>query len=201
MGTGILRCLLLALLLAGSHLHAQQRNLGVAPAAANEQRVALVIGNSTYKEAPLRNPANHATDMAATLRTLGFAVTLKTNADMRQMRGAIREFAQNLKRGGVGLFYFAGHGVQSRNGRNYLIPVGADLKEEFELEDEAVDANRVLAGMEEAGSGSPAGAWCKCHYGQHHRWQPSLVPWQMLQNYPWPPPSAPVLLMLTGNCV
>ena len=79
-------------------------------------------------------------------------MTLRTNADTRQMRAAIREFAQNLKRGGIGLFYFAGHGVQSRNGRNYLIPVGADLKEEFELEDEAVDANRVLAGMEEAGN-------------------------------------------------
>lgn len=131
---------------------AAQRNLAVAPVEANEQRVALVIGNSAYKEAPLRNPVNDATDMAATLRTLGFSVALRTNADTRQMRAAIREFAQNLRRGGVGLFYFAGHGVQSRNGKNYLIPVGADLKEEFELEDEAVDANRVLAGMEEAGN-------------------------------------------------
>lgn len=49
------------------------------------------------------------------------------------MRGAIREFAQNLRHGGVGLFYFAGHGVQAK-GKNLLIPVAADLKEEFELE-------------------------------------------------------------------
>ena len=136
--------LLLALLTTGV-AHAQDRNLMV-----NEPRVALVIGNSSYKDAPLSNPVNDATDMAATLRSLGFAVTLRTNADTRQMRNAIREFAQTLKRGGVGLFYFAGHGVQSRNGRNYLIPVGADVKDEYELEDEAVDANRVLAGMEEA---------------------------------------------------
>ena len=156
MVTGILRCFFLALLVAfaGSHTFAAPRNLGVSKAKIppNEQRVALVIGNSAYKEAPLRNPANDATDMAATLRGLGFSVTLKTNADTRQMRAAIREFAQSLKRGGVGLFYFAGHGVQSRNGRNFLIPVGAYLKDEFELEDEAVDANRVLAGMEEAGN-------------------------------------------------
>jgi hypothetical protein len=145
-----LAALAVALSLTGEAI--AQRNLSVAPAAANEQRVALIIGNAAYKEAPLRNPVNDATDMAATLQSLGFAVTLRTNADTRQMRAAIREFAQNLKRGGVGLFYFAGHGVQSRTGKNYLIPVGADLKEEFELEDEAVDANRVLAGMEEAGN-------------------------------------------------
>ena len=129
-----------------------QRNLTVAPAHANEQRVALVMGNSNYKEAPLRNPLNDATDIAETLDSLGFSVTLRTNANTKQMRSAIREFAQKLKRGGVGLFYFAGHGIQSRSGKNYLIPVGADLNEEFELEDEAVDANRVLAGMEEAGN-------------------------------------------------
>ncbi len=129
-----------------------QRTPTAAPVQAPEQRVALVIGNAAYKAAPLRNPVNDATDMAATLRSLGFAVTLRTNADTRQMRTSIREFAQNLKRGGVGLFYYAGHGVQSRSGKNYLIPVGADIKEEFELEDEAVDANRVLAGMEEAGN-------------------------------------------------
>ncbi len=156
MRSRIFRWVLAALLLAtgGSHLFAKPRNLAVSKAKveANEQRVALVIGNSAYKEAPLRNPANDATDMAAALRALGFKVTLKTNADSRQMRAAVREFAQNLKRGGGGLFYYAGHGVQSRKGQNYLIPVGAYLKDEFELEDEALDANRVLAGMEEAGN-------------------------------------------------
>ncbi len=156
MRSRVFRWVLAALLLAtgGSHLYAKPRNLAVSKpkVEANEQRVALVIGNSSYKEAPLKNPANDATDMASALRALGFSVTLKTNADSRQMRAAVREFAQHLKRGGVGLFYYAGHGVQSRNGRNYLIPVGAYLKDEFELEDEALDANRVLAGMEEAGN-------------------------------------------------
>jgi len=81
-----------------------QRNLSVASAAPNEQRVALVIGNAAYKEPPLRNPAYDATDRAPALRQLGFSVTLRTNAGPRHMQAAIREFSQNLKRGGAGLF-------------------------------------------------------------------------------------------------
>jgi len=115
----------------------------------NEQRVALVIGNSAYRESPLRNPVNDATDIAAALRELGFKVTLRTDASQRQMKQALREFAQELRRGGVGLFYFAGHGVQSK-GRNFLIPIGANVETEAELEDESVDANLVLAYMDEA---------------------------------------------------
>lgn len=115
----------------------------------NEQRIALVIGNSAYKEAPLRNPVNDATDMAAELKQLGFKVTLRTDASRRQMKQALRQFAQDLRRGGVGLFYFAGHGVQSK-GRNYLIPIGANVETEAELEDESVDANLVLSYMDEA---------------------------------------------------
>jgi hypothetical protein len=128
-----------------------KRNLTVAKTAvpATEQRVALVIGNSAYKEAPLRNPANDANDIAAALKGLGFAVTLKTNANQKQMKQALREFGQALKKGGVGLFYYAGHGIQSR-GRNYLIPVGASVESEAELEDESVDASLVLSYMEDA---------------------------------------------------
>ncbi len=128
-----------------------KRNLAVSKAAvpATEQRVALVIGNSAYKEAPLRNPVNDANDIAATLKGLGFAVTLKTNANQKQMKQALREFGLTLKKGGVGLFYYAGHGIQSR-GRNYLVPVGANVESEAELEDESVDANLVLSYMEDA---------------------------------------------------
>lgn len=125
-----------------------QRNLAVN---ATEQRVALVVGNSAYKDSPLTNPVNDATDVAATLRSLGFRVTLKTNASNRQMISAINDFGQALKQGGVGVFYFAGHGVQSR-GRNYLVPVGAAIQSEAEVEFETVDANRVLALMDEAGN-------------------------------------------------
>jgi len=116
-----------------------------------EPRAALVIGNSSYAVAPLKNPVNDAEDMAHMLRTLGFRVTLRQNATHRQMIEAVGELGQQLRAGGVGLFYFAGHGVQSR-GRNYLIPVNADISSESQLEFDAVDANRVLAAMDEAGN-------------------------------------------------
>ena len=78
----------------------------------NVERLALVIGNSAYQTAPLKNPLNDAEDMAATLRNLGFKVILKKNADQRTMEDTIRYFGKQLRNGGVGLFYFAGHGVQ-----------------------------------------------------------------------------------------
>jgi uncharacterized caspase-like protein len=119
------------------------------PAASGEQRIALVIGNGTYRDAPLLNPPNDAEDVAKRLSELGFRVMLHQNATQRQMKQAIRDFSAALRGGGVGLFYFAGHGVQSRN-RNYLLPVSADVQNEYELEDEAVDANLVIGAMDEA---------------------------------------------------
>ncbi len=118
-----------------------------------ETRLALVIGNGTYTNAPpLKNPPNDARDMAATLKTLGFDVTSGINIDQREMKRLIREFGQKLKAGGSGLFYYAGHGVQS-NGRNYLIPVEADIQSEAEVEDSSVDVNLVLKYMDEAQNG------------------------------------------------
>jgi len=113
---------------------------------------ALVIGNSSYKSARLLNPVNDAKDMAYTLKKLGFKVTLKTNANQRTMERAIRDFGKELRKGGVGLFYFAGHGIQVR-GSNYLIPIGAVLESEGDAKYEAVDAGLVLAKMEDAGNG------------------------------------------------
>ena len=139
---------LIALLVAVNPAFAQ-RNLTVGAAEPNEQRVALVVGNSAYKESPLKNPVNDAADVTTALRSLGFTVTLRTNANQRQMKQALREFGQVLKKGGVGLFYFAGHGIQYR-GRNFLVPVGSAIDSEAELEDESVDANLVLSYMEEA---------------------------------------------------
>jgi len=114
-------------------------------------RYALVIGNSAYTDKPLKNPANDAGDMAQSLRTLGFDVQLKTNASLREMEDAIRDFGVKLKRGGVGLFYYAGHGIQVQ-GVNYLVPVGARLATESDAKYECVDAGRVLGKMEDAGN-------------------------------------------------
>lgn len=120
--------------------------------AATEQRTALVIGNSTYSAGPLKNPVNDATDMAKALKQVGFSVTLKRNASLREMMEALEEFGNNLKRGGVGLFYYAGHGVQV-GGVNYLLPIGARINKEGDVRYEAIDAGRVLAEMENANNG------------------------------------------------
>jgi formylglycine-generating enzyme required for sulfatase activity len=68
------------------------------------------------------------------------------------MKFMIREFGKKLKGGAQGLFYFSGHGVQLR-GRNYLIPVDADITSEADVEDQGVDANLVLGLMDEANNG------------------------------------------------
>jgi uncharacterized caspase-like protein len=117
----------------------------------HQQRIALVIGNGAYQNVkPLKNPPHDATLLAATLRKLGFEVTEGTDQSQREMKHLIREFGQRLRGDGrVGLFYFAGHGVQAR-GHNYLIPVDAEILTEADLEDVAVDVNYVLNMMDDA---------------------------------------------------
>src|SRR5262249_28229289 len=96
-----------------------------APVVHREKRVALVIGNSKYQEAPrLPNPTKDARDMKAALEELGFEVTLHADLKRRGMEDAIIDFSEQLRRGDVGVFYFAGHGVQM-SGVNYLIPIEA----------------------------------------------------------------------------
>jgi hypothetical protein len=131
----------------------QQRNLYPAPVGPNDQRVALVIGNSAYEgDARLKNPVNDATDLAAILRELRFEVTLKIDADWREMDVAIEEFEKRLSRGGVGLFYFAGHGIETGTGKNYLIPTKSEITEERDLRRNAIEANNIVERMERAGS-------------------------------------------------
>ena len=120
-----------------------------APAPATERRVALVIGNGAYQDAPLKNPPNDAKAMAAALREVGFEVEILTDAGRKKMLEAVRNFGQKLSAGGVGLFYYAGHGMQVK-GANYLIPVGVDIANEEDVQTEALDANTVLARMDAA---------------------------------------------------
>ncbi len=131
---------------------AQDRQLVIAPvkpAPAGERRVALVIGNAAYKVSPLRNPVRDARAVSKALADTGFKVTVVENGSETTMRRAIRAFGDELLGGGVGLFYYAGHGMQVR-GRNYLIPVNADIEREDEVEDQAVDASLVLSKMDSA---------------------------------------------------
>ncbi len=117
------------------------------------KRIALVIGNGAYTNAsPLKNPPNDARDMAANLKALGFDVSSGVNLSQREMKRFIRDFGQKLKAGGNGLFYYAGHGVQAR-GRNYIIPVDADIQSEADVEDSGVDVGLVLNYMDDAQNG------------------------------------------------
>lgn len=124
-------------------------------AANAEQRVALVIGNSSYKLiSPLNNPKNDADLMEATLKTTGFDVIKATDVDSRGMRKAIKRFGDRLRaagKGAIGLFYYAGHGVQSR-GENFLIPLRAEISSEADLDIEAISASNILRQMEFAGN-------------------------------------------------
>jgi hypothetical protein len=115
------------------------------------ERISLVIGNGQYQTAPLKNPVNDAEDIAKVLGERGFEVILKINVDKREMEEAIAEFGRKLRQGRVGLFYYAGHGMQVK-GRNYLIPVDADIQSESDVRYEGVDAGRVLGKMEDAGN-------------------------------------------------
>lgn len=119
-----------------------QRNIGVAPAS-GEKRIALVIGNSAYKDAPLKNPVNDARDMAAALRKLGFEVIEKTNVSQKEMNRAIVQFGEKLRADTVALFFYAGHGMQVK-GRNYLLPVDAQIQSEASVRVETVDVDGVL---------------------------------------------------------
>jgi formylglycine-generating enzyme required for sulfatase activity len=123
--------------------------LGSGAAMSAETRVALVIGNSEYSSGPLPNPANDAKMISETLSNLGFEVITRRNADQNTMKRAIQDFGARLEKAGpeaVGLFYYAGHGVQL-NGRNYLIPTTAQIEREGDVEIEAVSADWVIEQM------------------------------------------------------
>lgn len=114
-----------------------------------QPRTALVIGNAAYLEDALVNPVNDATDIAEALRSLGFEVTLLLDQDLRAMKGALETFNQQLQIGGVGVFYYAGHGIQV-DGENYLIPLNARLERQSDVRFEALALGQVLNAMEDS---------------------------------------------------
>jgi uncharacterized caspase-like protein len=119
--------------------------------ASSQPRIALIIGNAAYEQTSLRTPVNDATDMAATLQQLGFEITMLLDADLRTMQAALQMFSQRLHQGGVGLFYFAGHGVQI-GGDMYLIPLGVRLEQEQDICHKALPVGRVWEDIEGAGN-------------------------------------------------
>jgi formylglycine-generating enzyme required for sulfatase activity len=141
---------LILLLFCGQILFAQT-DRGVGNRQTAEKRLALVIGNGAYqKTSELPNPSNDAADMKTALSALGFEVISGTNQNKRQMEQLIRDFGERLARqGGVGLFFYAGHGLQVK-GSNYLVPVDAEIPAEDEVEYATVDLNFLLGKMDAA---------------------------------------------------
>jgi uncharacterized caspase-like protein len=113
---------------------------------------ALVMGNSRYQQAPLKNPVNDASGMAEALKGAGFGVTVALELNQSAMQDAIRAYTDGLARTkSVGLFYFAGHAAQLA-WRNYLIPVDTEIGDIQELRERGVDVNNLIEGIRKAGN-------------------------------------------------
>ncbi|MDD5175859.1 MAG: caspase family protein [Sterolibacterium sp.] len=124
--------------------------LATAAGAAPEKRVALVIGNDRYQDVPrLEKAANDARAVGQQLQQVGFEVLSYSNLSRREMNQAIGQFVDKVAGGGVGVFFYAGHGVQA-GGSNFLLPVDIKVKNEQDLVDEAVDMQRVLERLADA---------------------------------------------------
>ena len=121
----------------------------VAPAWAGE-RVALVIGNAAYAHATaLATPVNDAADIGAALERLGFTVTRVDNADQAALRGSLRDFVPVAADSEIALVFYSGHGIAS-DGRNYLVPVDAQLSRHGDIAFEAVPLALVERAMARA---------------------------------------------------
>jgi uncharacterized caspase-like protein len=116
----------------------------ISPAAFAEKRVALVIGNGDYIHAPgLANPKNDAEDLAAALTRLGFEVIKRHDLDLGGTRRVLGEFKDLTAGADWALVYYAGHGMEL-SGKNWLIPIDAQLLRASDISDEAVALDRVL---------------------------------------------------------
>ncbi|HKA74539.1 MAG TPA: caspase family protein [Xanthobacteraceae bacterium] len=125
--------------------------LGAAPAAAQQKRVALVIGNSAYQNvAKLANPARDSAAIAKMFKDVGFnSVTIRQDLGVVDFKRALRDFADAAQDADVAVVYYAGHGIQVGD-MNYMIPVDARLATEIDAQDEAVSLDRILMTLQSA---------------------------------------------------
>ena len=118
---------------------------------ASAKRLALVLGNSRYQNAPvLGNPANEAQDLAQSLRSLGFDVIEQHDANRDAMVKALRDFAEQLPGADVALFFYDGHGLKM-GGENYLLPVDAKIATPADVRFNTVDLSDIQGEMEGTG--------------------------------------------------
>ena len=121
-------------------------------AAQSGKRIALVMGNASYSTRPLKNSRNDADDISRALKMANFDVIDLRDATLSQMRSAVRQFGDKLLNNDVGLVYYSGHGVEVR-GKNYFLPVNADILRDDEIADQGLDMALVLEKMTTAGKG------------------------------------------------
>src|SRR4051812_8602265 len=116
-----------------------------------EKRVALVLGNSNYQNvAPLANPVNDSSKIAATQKDVGFdVVDSRRDLAAAETRRALRDFADRARDADIAVVYYAGHGIEV-DGANYLIPVDARLERDTDVYDEALSLERILIAIEPA---------------------------------------------------
>ena len=112
---------------------------------AADRRVALVIGNSAYKNASsLSNTINNSTAIAALFKSIGFEVVIsRSDLGVVDFKRAVREFLLTAENADIAVVYYAGHGVEI-DGTNYLVPVDAKLGRDYDVEDEAVALDRII---------------------------------------------------------
>src|SRR6516164_10324174 len=116
-----------------------------ADASAADRRVALVIGNSAYSNAPtLANTVADAVGLARLFRTAGFeTVILRNDLGVMDFRRAVRDFLVTAEGADIAVVYYAGHGIEI-GGMNYLVPVDAKLSRDYDVDDEAVSLDRIV---------------------------------------------------------
>lgn len=116
-----------------------------------EKRVALVLGNSAYRNVPqLANPVNDSAKIAATLKDAGFdVVESRRDLPAAETRRTLRDFADRARDADIAVVYYAGHGIEV-DGANYLVPVDAKLERDTDVYDEALSLDRVLIAIEPA---------------------------------------------------
>lgn len=139
---------LFSLLLLFSFLEAAQTSLATMK---SEKRVAYIIGNGDYDEAPIDSATDHAMKMKTFLEKHNFQVTYKEDASKRDIIKGLRSFNSNMKQDGIALFYYVGHAVQVRD-KNYLIPVEASIESDHHVLYEAIELDAILAKMRSAGN-------------------------------------------------
>ena len=113
-------------------------------AACAETRIALVIGNSTYQNAlVLGNPRLDADAIAASMERLGFSVSRVADANFDSFRRALLNFGREARSADMAVVYYSGHGLEM-NGENWLIPVDAELKNDIDVENEAISLHSLM---------------------------------------------------------